>query len=453
VRAAAPDDADGRVHTAGTDPPHGRIGWLAAGLALAWAVVIHHGVGPPPTGDSRQWYEPIGFLGRDGPLAFVYDSLPLALGVLGLPALAANVVIWITNVSVLARTLGVIALLATGLFVFYGGFAPFPWQFFGPLGSATLCGTAFWAGLAVTAPLLASRWPRVGPVTRLVVTLPIACAAVAFVRNATGTDPNLRFAISPWPAVAIFGIEVAGGFFASVWLGVAVVLGFAPRRVAEAGEPIAQPIPGRGARSMRLAAAVVLGLAVAFAGLRAAAAAGLFPFPVGLRTWLPAAFVVVATAGLAIATADPRDPRILARRTRAFGLAAVLIAVPLAIGEFLVQRDYDRTRRIHAQAIIDALERHFARESLYPESLAALVAAGDLASVPEPEIGFRVLGAQPFGYHDFGTSYLLEFSAPRWVECAYSPPYVDEDEDDESAAEDEELDGSWSCPAEPPELW
>jgi hypothetical protein len=64
---------------------------------------------------------------------------------------------------------------------------------------------------------------------------------------------------------------------------------------------------------------------------------------------------------------------------------------------------------------------------------------------------------------------LLEFSAPRWVQCAYNPPYLDEDvEEGDGAApdvaqggsasaaagdEDELGGGAWSCPSKPPELW
>ena len=102
--------------------------------------------------------------------------------------------------------------------------------------------------------------------------------------------------------------------------------------------------------------------------------------------------------------------------------------------------------------ILDGLERHYAREQLYPDSLEELVAAGDLDALPSPAIGFRSLGGADFHYQNFGTSYLLDFAAPRWVECAYSPPYAEEEEEDDDGA-DEALGGSWSCPAEPPELW
>ena len=43
----------------------------------------------------------------------------------------------------------------------------------------------------------------------------------------------------------------------------------------------------------------------------------------------------------------------------------------------------------------------------------------------------------------------------RWVQCAYTPAAVyDEDEEEEYEDEDEEdLAASWSCPSRPPELW
>lgn len=436
--------SDPHTQPAATERRYAWLGWLTAGLSLLFAVVIHHGVGPPPDGEARHWLEPIGFLQRDS-LAFAFRSLPIALAVFGAPALIAVVVIWITSVSAVARCIGIASMFATGLFVFYGGFAPFPWEFFRSLGSATLASTAVWVGLIVSAPLLAASWRRVGPAIGTVVYVPIACAAIAFVRNATGTDPELRFAISPWPAVAIFGIEVAGSFFASVWFGVAIVLAGLRSRSGERS----------GIRIGRGLAAAALGLGATGAGIALAARAGLFPFAIGASTFLLAAGVLLATALFAGVTAEARDPQSLSRRARAFGLAAALIAIPLLSGEWLAQRDYDRTRNLRAQKIIDALEQYYARESLYPETLEALVASGDLDGIPEPAIGFRALDSSRFGYHDFGTSYLLEFAAPRWVECAYSPPYAEEDDydDDEEPSEDSDLGGSWSCPAEPPELW
>jgi hypothetical protein len=77
-------------------------------------------------------------------------------------------------------------------------------------------------------------------------------------------------------------------------------------------------------------------------------------------------------------------------------------------------------------------------------------------------VGFAFLDRPQFVYQNFGINYLLEFSAPRWVQCAYNPPYFDEEDGEEEEFEDEEipseededgLPGSWSCPSKPPELW
>jgi hypothetical protein len=103
--------------------------------------------------------------------------------------------------------------------------------------------------------------------------------------------------------------------------------------------------------------------------------------------------------------------------------------------------------------VIDTLQVHYEREFIYPERLEELVGSGDLTELPRPQIGFSFLSQQDFRYQSFGTSYVLEFSAPRWIQCAYNPPYLDEYEEEEEEEELEDLGGSWSCPSKPPELW
>ena len=97
-----------------------------------------------------------------------------------------------------------------------------------------------------------------------------------------------------------------------------------------------------------------------------------------------------------------------------------------------------------------------------------------------------------FSYSNYGDSYALEFASVLWVQCQYSPPYEfasggeDEEEaegqtspyegqkapskcegppDVSASAPSEEdlavkatlakhgLNGSWTCPKEPPKLW
>ena len=136
----------------------------------------------------------------------------------------------------------------------------------------------------------------------------------------------------------------------------------------------------------------------------------------------------------------------------ALALGGLLLGMPLLLGQILARLDYTTTREIRAGRVIDALQLHYERESVYPENLQELVGAGDLAELPRPRIGFALLSPQDFLYQSFGTSYVLEFSAPRWIQCAYNPPYQDEyGEEEEEELED--LGGSWSCPSKPPELW
>jgi hypothetical protein len=292
--------------------------------------------------------------------------------------------------------------------------------------------TAIWVGFAAGAPFLATSWLRLGTAARCATYAPIAFAAVAFIRNTTGTDPSLRFSLSPWPAVTVFGIESAGLFLAASFLGVSV----ATRAYAASG-------------AWRCAAGA-LGLAVAVGVISLGAAIALFPFALGPRTLFAVAGLCLL-AIVAVSTFGVQGDAV-ARRSRSLAVGAALIAVPLIAGQILARNDYHITRDRHAQQLIDALDRYYERELLYPDELEELIAAGDIDALPTPFIGFRFLGGADFHYQNFGTSYLLDFAAPRWVECAYSPPFSDDEEEDDDEA-GEPLGGSWSCPAEPPELW
>ena len=422
----------------GATPPAAsgaRVGleWALVLVAFAYAVVIHHGIGPSLEGvDGGHWLQPTAFLLQTEGLAFAFESLGRSLAFVGLPALALVMAIFVAGRSAVARTLGLCCLFASLLFAFYGVAAPRPWEFFEWRGSAVLAMTAIWVGLAAGAPFLATSWLRLGTAARFATYAPIAFAAVAFIRNTTGTDPSLRFSLSPWPAMTVFGIEVAGLFLAAIFLGVSV----ATRA-------------GGGGGVWRFAAGA-LGSAVPLGVISLGAALALFPFALGPRTLFAVAglclLATVAVGGFGVR----RDA--VVRRSRSLAVGAALIAVPLITGQILARSDYHITRDRHAQQLIDALDHYFERELLYPDELEELIAAGDIDAIPTPAIGFRFLGGADFHYQNFGTSYLLDFAAPRWVECAYSPAYSDDEEEDDNEAS-EPLGGSWSCPAEPPELW
>ena len=147
-----------------------------------------------------------------------------------------------------------------------------------------------------------------------------------------------------------------------------------------------------------------------------------------------------------------RGPEVLGRRAHRFAVATALVGIPLVAGQALAYRDYVVTRDVRAQTIIDALEAFYSREEMYPDALAELVAARDLDEIPTPRIGFDFFYDKGFVYSSFGTSYLLEFIAPRWAQCAYNPPWEDEEEEGADFV-DESLDEAWSCPSQPPELW
>jgi len=122
------------------------------------------------------------------------------------------------------------------------------------------------------------------------------------------------------------------------------------------------------------------------------------------------------------------------------------VAAPVLAGEALAYADYAYTRDVLARRVIEGLER----EQLYPDDLETLLETGDLAAIPTPIQGFGTNDQNRFEYHNFGMSYLLAYTATRWVQCAYTPPLVYEDE--EELGEDAGAE-AWTCPSRRPELW
>ena len=180
--------------------------WLSLAALLGYAGLIHHGLGPAPPGAGGEWYTPTGFLYGWETLQGTLESPPAAMGLAALPAAVLVAVVFATGRSAIARALALSALVATVLFTFYGAQASFVWLFFKWRGSLVMIGTALWVGCAAAAPFLAASWLRRGWPLRVALFLPVLFAALALMRNATGTDPDLPFMISPWPAIPVFGI-------------------------------------------------------------------------------------------------------------------------------------------------------------------------------------------------------------------------------------------------------
>lgn len=422
------------------------VGLLAA--LLAWTGSLHHGLGPRPD-LGVEWYSPRGFLTR-AVLASSWESL-LATRWKGFlvfwtPALLLAIGCWWTTRSALLRTLAVSAALAAGIFVFYalgGGSSQVAWMLFHWRASATMLALAMVVGSVLLAPWLAASWLELGWPLRVLTFLPVALGVIAIERGVTGTDPKLPFAISPWPVVPVFGLEVVGTIVASLLAGAALGLaGLALRKRHHTRVGIGL---------------VVAGLALP-AGWLALGSQGFLPFQVAARGFGIA--TILCGAVLAVTALPAADAARLRQRARILGTAALLLGLPLLGGQGWARFDYSRNRDVIAQRVIDGLADFYAREQMYPDTLAELVESGELEAVPTPRVGFRWLDDDSrFTYQGFGTSYLLEFPAPRWVQCTYNPPY-DDLEDDESGAdagadadEDEELGGAWSCPTKPPELW
>jgi hypothetical protein len=464
------------------------LGWAAVAAALGYAVLIHHGVGPSNKGMTWSWYTPRTFLLDIELLYPVFETVGRALLGTALPAVALTLGVFALCRSAVGRALALASVIAVALYTFYGVRAPFVWEFFSWRASAVLALTAVVVGFSLAAPLLAASWLRLSWALRLLIYLPIVFVVFAFVRNATGTDESLRFAISPWPALPVFGIEV-GALFIAAWL---CGTGFGLRAIgglrrAEGGRARAHGV-----------AHLLLAIALPALLLWIGSQLGLFPFRAGAKTFVGASLataIAIASAGLVRSGADG-----LSRRARHALVGATLIGIPLISSEAVARFDYHLTREIRARQILDALALYIARESVYPDSLEELVKTGDIASIPEPAIGFGFLYDAHFRYQNFGTSFILEFPAPRWVECAYTPPFDDEEEDvgsdalaapasasageradaagvaasadasaaeasdepadpaDADATEDHEGHGdslaeAWSCPSKPPELW
>jgi len=422
------------------------VGPALAGVAVLLAALAHHGLCPAVGGEAPAWYHPRGFL---------RDALP-GLGLIGpertvpallVPMAGLAVAVFLTTRSALARTLAVASALAVALFAYYAQRLSIVWEFYGGHWSATLVLFAGVAAGALCAVWLTRSWQRLPWPARVAVYLPVFVFLLAFERNVTGTDPALRFALSPWPLVQVFALETFATGVAMLLLGVGAGLLLLTGLASRAGLPVAALVAGA--------------VAVAFpvASLGVGSTLGLLPFQQRAGMLELMAFLAALVFAGAVLLRRGGVAR-LGPRGRLFATAALLLGMPLLLGQTLTRLDYAETRDVRARRIIEALDAYYAREQTYPDDLATLVEAGDLGRVPAPRIGFAWLERPEFRYDSFGTSYMLEFAAPRWIQCQYNPPWED-DLSGESGnggngageSEDAYLQESWSCPSNPPELW
>src|SRR5690606_5732254 len=257
---------------------------------------------------AARWYSPTGFLTR-ALQASAFDSLLAERwkGFLAFwtPALLLGAGCWLATRSALARFVAVAAVLASALFVLYAlgsETARITWTLFHWRASATMLALAAVVAGVLVAPWLAASWLALAWPLRLATLLPAALGVIAIERGVTGTNPRLPFAISPWPVVQVFGLEVAGTIVASLVAGVALGL---------AGLATLRRAAGAGASRAPLGAlAIALGLALPAAWLWLGSR-GFLPFHAGARGFAIA--TGLCALALAVAGLGSRDPARLAR--------------------------------------------------------------------------------------------------------------------------------------------
>ncbi len=430
------------MNAQGRDATTGAITqWILLSLLLFYAAVIHTGIGPTPSGGATHWFHPRGFLFRWEILNPLLEHALPAIAGLGFVAVVLAVTIAIIGESSIATALAASCAVAVSLFTYYGVKADAVWRFFHWRGSAVIILIAACLGFALAAPRLAASWLRLSWRWRGAVYLPVFLGIVALMSSATGTDFSLKFSISPWPAIPVFGLEAGAA---------CIAIGLAGATLGILGLVRAHGRSGAAAGAIALTgigSAVAAPLLLLWAGHQTT----LFPFRGGTATLLVlgVAFGVILTEVFRMRRGDGATG--LARRGRHIAVGAALIALPLLAGHALSRWDYFTTREHRAGRIIDGLQAYYEREQIYPDTLERLIETADLDSVPRPRIGFPAFTEPDFRYQSFGMSYILDFSAPRWVQCAYNPPWVEEEDGDD--ADGEPLGGAWSCPSEPPNLW
>ena len=136
-------------------------GWILTALLLAYAALLHKGIGPIPRNLESNWYNPSTFLLdallASGPGAAM-ENVGSAIALLALPALGTAVAVFFTTRSSVARMLSTASVTAVAIFVYYGVEAPGVWSFFTGGGVSAWCSSpSAWAP-----PSRRRFWPRAG---------------------------------------------------------------------------------------------------------------------------------------------------------------------------------------------------------------------------------------------------------------------------------------------------
>jgi hypothetical protein len=446
-----------------------RVVLLVSAALLTVFYYYFFGAGPTASDymDDLEWWRPWGTLMRDLHFAtlaqmaragFPQAWVPILVGFA--PAIALCAGGWRVMRGALGRALLFFFALLMCSFVYYGLRGETIWRFL-----EWRFALVFGAFCAVVTALLFSPSLFGGALARsraLAAGLALAAVAVIFLLSTevTGTNTDMAYNVSPWPFITLIGFLLLGALIAALHVASGAGIWLRTR--------------------VRGAAGVALGL---FAAAAVGAVAGASVFSAaGMRVNV-ALLAIVVTAVLMFRTRGEPDRG--ARNGLVRFAVGVLLLVAIVGSNAAAGAMQRRARDVTAVQVLEALEAYKKDNATYPESLDDLVPKY-LAAIPRPPIGLFRDDGDRFVYLNYGDSYALEFASVLWVQCQYSPPYEfaasepGEVEEDAAAgngaehgdvpdvgsrksAEDDAvaratlaqhgLNGSWSCPQEPPKLW
>ncbi len=453
-----------------------RLAYLVGATALAVVYYFAFGAGPSASEylDDLEWWRPWGTAVRWLPFveltALAREGLPGALVPLGLfwgPPLAlfAGGFALFRKNAVAHAYLFFLALTMC-VFVWYGYRAEQVWRFFEWRFAAVATSFTAIVSVIVFSPSLLRGLARHSRVLAWIAAAAAGLAIFVLSTEVTGTNSEMPFNISPWPIVTLVGFLLVGATIA------------AAHTSGGAAAWLQKRIGGVGGFVVGLAFAAAVGLAAGWI---------IFSEP---RGWIAVAFIagVYALVCMLFARRDPLE----ARRAGLYRFTAGALLLLAIFGSNRVASLLQRTARDQtALDLLVALEAYKKDRATYPDDLEELV-PDYVPAVPRPAIGLIRDEDDRFAYSNYGDSYALEFASVLWVQCQYSPPYAFATADPEELAEEEAeaaagpdaateawetpdvsapreptaedlalaaklaergLEGSWSCPEEPPKLW
>ena len=414
---------------------------LFLGVAVFYYEFLGAGATPSERAQHVDWWKPAGWARSLDwtalePLQQIGDETVQArhegrfeprslvpLAVFALPVAGATALGFVMFVGAAIRA-GLLALgLTLSAFSYYGWLDVETWQDYGWRWPAVLLTTSAYLAIFALAPALVAAvrrrsWPLQAVAVAAFV-IPIWLLSI----EVTGTNPSLQWNLSPWPTVTLYGFLLFG-------LGLGVI------HVASGAGLLV-----RGKRDG--AASLALG---ALAAAIVAIALHRIPFE---QTTVQRLVALAAPAAIVVVLAG-RKPAARRPAAAAFLTAGILLLGAVKAGQIHAEWFLARARDDISPEVIAAIERFRDRTNAYPGELTALV-PGELPAIEQPHVGWLDWDEEVFTYTDLGGSYLLEFSGPLWVQCAYSPAYEEEKSGDDAGGE--RLEAAWSCERKPPRLW